>query len=348
MVACNLRMVVVTIVVITCRRIAILGLEIRYRELRVVAPITGRERHRLGEYEILQGIMRTPPVGHVQVTGQRMVKSRYVCRPLDRGVSAQCKNTAARPADIAQQGLQHPGTPDNLHSDSMLCPADRVSYVGCLVAPRIIEQGLCDLEKTVLGTSAYARDHIRSVTGIMFLYDLKNALRVFKRRVRLGTAGNPLEEQIAECLGFLNGRRRRTVSLIRPACVIIIFAALRKTGENAVKVLRILESRVYQNSGIGIVANIFLEKRIAVPSLAVNYIVDQRSEENYIGAGAYLHMNVAERRGAREARVNMDQLGPMFGLRPERPAKCDRVALSHIRAHDHYRVGVNQIAGKGR
>ena len=54
------------------------------------------------------------------------------------------------------------------------------------------------------------------------------------------------------------------------------------------------------------------------------------------------HVEVGHRAGPREPRVDVDQLGPApLGL--HHPLEADRVALGHVRAHDHDAVAVGEV-----
>ena len=60
-------------------------------------------------------------------------------------------------------------------------------------------------------------------------------------------------------------------------------------------------------------------------------------------------MHVAQRRGAREARIDVDQRRA-FLLRLHRPAEGDRMGFGHVRAHEQDAIAVGQVLliGGGR
>src|SRR5512139_1090683 len=113
--------------------------------------------------------------------------------------------------------------------------------------------------------------------------------------------------------------------LIGPALFRIRLAVRRKTRKYAVEVLRIFEVETYQRCRIGIVYNVFLKKRIAVPALAVYYVSDQAAQKSDVRAGPDLCMDIAKGRRPCEARVNMHQNRTMVCLGLKRPPEGDRV-----------------------
>ena len=63
--------------------------------------------------------------------------------------------------------------------------------------------------------------------------------------------------------------------------------------------------------------------------------------------GAERDVDVGQRRGAGEARVDVDdRRAALLGLHDE--AEPDRVVLGHVRAHDHDAVAVGQVLLGGR
>ena len=112
------------------------------------------------------------------------------------------------------------------------------------------------------------------------------------------------------------------------------------------QVFRPLVVGVDQRRRVGVVEHILFEERLVVPARAVDDIVDQRAEKHDIAARAQRRVGIRHRAGAGEARVDVHELGPL-GLGLHRPAKGHRVTLSHVRAHDHDRVGVLHVHGEG-
>src|SRR5213078_1043961 len=67
------------------------------------------------------------------------------------------------------------------------------------------------------------------------------------------------------------------------------------------------------------------------------------TEERDVRAGADRDVEVRDRAGAREPRVDMDDLGTVH-LRLHGPAERHRMALRHVRAHDDEAVGMFEAA----
>src|SRR5262249_1153065 len=65
--------------------------------------------------------------GHGQITGQNVVERRNVSGALDRSVTAQRQNPAARPANVSKQQLQNRSSANDLHALGMLRPANCIA-----------------------------------------------------------------------------------------------------------------------------------------------------------------------------------------------------------------------------
>src|SRR5205823_2289975 len=75
-------------------------------------------------------------------------------------------------------------------------------------------------------------------------------------------------------------------------------------------------------------------------------VVDEGAEEDDVAAGADGHVEVGQRTGAREPRVDVDDLGaPGLGL--DHPLEAHRVALGHVRALDDDAVRVLEVLLEG-
>ena len=82
-----------------------------------------------------------------------------------------------------------------------------------------------------------------------------------------------------------------------------------------------------------------LEELLLIPTLIVDDVIDQAAEKGDVGAGSYRRVDVAHRAGAREAGIDVNQLGAIgFGF--HRPAKCDWMIFGHVRAHEHAAIGL--------
>jgi hypothetical protein len=71
-------------------------------------------------------------------------------------------------------------------------------------------------------------------------------------------------------------------------------------------------------------------------------MVDQRAEQDDVGAGAQRHVQVCLGAGAGEPRVDVDDLRAA-GLGRHHPLEPDRVALGHVRALDDDAVTLLEV-----
>ncbi len=71
-------------------------------------------------------------------------------------------------------------------------------------------------------------------------------------------------------------------------------------------------------------------------------VVDDPAEERDVGSRPQRHVDVGQRAGAGEPRVDVDHLCAA-ALRLDHPLEADRVALGHVRTLDDDHVGVLQV-----
>ena len=127
----------------------------------------------------------------------------------------------------------------------------------------------------------------------------------------------------------------------------VVLAALPVSviaAEQARQVLGVLETLLDDRRGIGVVQDVLLE-----PAVVAQDVVDEAAEEGDVAAGADADVDVAQRRGAREARIDVDQGRALF-LGLHRPAEADGMGLGHVRAHEQDAIAVGQVllVGGGR
>jgi len=79
----------------------------------------------------------------------------------------------------------------------------------------------------------------------------------------------------------------------------------------------------------------------------LKYVIDNAAQEYDVGSRAYGHMDVGDRAGACESRIDVNDCRSA-GLGLHHPAETDRMTLGHIRAFDHNAIGVLQILLKRR
>ncbi len=89
-------------------------------------------------------------------------------------------------------------------------------------------------------------------------------------------------------------------------------------------------------ASVGVLPDVFVEPRVAL-----QHVVHQRPEEHEVAPGPQRHVYVGHRRGAREARIDVDDRRAAL-LRLHHEAEPDRVVLGHVRAHDDDAVAVCQ------
>src|ERR687897_3646262 len=286
-------------------------------------------------------------VRHRQIAREDVVESGYVRRALDGRVPAQRHDAAARTPDVAQEELQDRGRTDDLHALGMLRPADRVAQRRGLLPSRVLGQGPGYLEESLLRGAADLLDHLGRVPGEVALEDLEHAARVLQRHVgrprhtgmhlpALSLTGLAHYASLAPPDGGVIDR----VSLVTPARRVVQFAIFVPTGEQA-RGVGFLEILGYDRGRVGVDLDVFLEVLLVLED-----VVDQAPEERDIGAGPDGCVDVTHRRGAREARVDVDELGALlFG--DHGVPEANRVGLCHVGALDEDAVSVLQILQVG-
>src|ERR1700693_22643 len=124
----------VTKVVFRRRVLAVISFEDADEVLRIIVPKTGWFGL-VGEM-IGQRFFAAVAARHRQVAGQAIVERRNVGRTLNRSVTAQCENPAARTADVAEQKLQDGRGANDLNALGMLRPTERIADRCCLIRTR--------------------------------------------------------------------------------------------------------------------------------------------------------------------------------------------------------------------
>src|SRR2546427_1521223 len=196
----------------------------------------------------------------------------------------------------------------------------------------------------------------------MPLENLEHAMRVLERRIlfrrrRLERPHQVVERRARALRDQVLRDRPRSLrpALIRPGRVVVPtlepvvrpergLGELHDAREHAVQVLGVLEVVADDVRGVGVVDGELLEEGVRVPPLRVDDVIDQTAEERDVRAGADRDVQVRHRAGAGEAGVDVDQLRAVE-LRLHGPAERHRVALRHVRTHDHEAVGVSRLRG---
>src|SRR5918992_4467278 len=229
----------------------------------------------------------------------------------------------------------------------MLRPADRVAQRRGLLPPRVLGQGPCYLEESLLRGAADLLDHLGCVAGEVALEDLEHAARVLQRHVSrarhtgmhlpaLALAGLANDASLAPPDGSVIDR----VALVTPARGVVLFALLVPAGEQA-RGVGILEVLGNDRGRVGVDLDVLFEVLLVLED-----VVDQPPQESDVGARPDRCVDVTHRRGAREARVDVDELGALlFG--DHGVPETHGVGLGHVGAFDDDAVGVLQILQVG-
>src|SRR5829696_1361869 len=227
----------------------------------------------------------------------------------------------------------------------MLRPAHRVAQRRGLLPSRVLGQGPGYLEESLLRGAADLLDHLGRVPGEVALEDLEHAARVLQRHVgRARHAGMHLPALAGlandASLAPPDGSVIDRVSLVTPARRIVLFALLVPSGEQA-RGVGVLEVVGDDRGRVGVDLDVLLEVLLVLED-----VVDQAPQESDVGAGPDWCVDVTHRRGAREARVDVDELGALlFG--DHGVPEANRVGLCHVGALDEDAVSVLQILQVG-
>src|SRR5215208_2547611 len=305
----------------------------------VVPPPRGR---RLALHVVVPGVVVHVRVGHRQVAGKDVVEGRYVRRALDRCVPAQCHDPAAGTPYVAQKELQDGGGADDLDALGVLSPTNSVTKRGRLLGRRVLADGLGDFQERLLRRAADLLDHLGRVPGVVALENLKDATLVLERRVgraRLALVRRRLPSgALADEApltppdgGVVYGR-----AFVAPTRRVVLPTFLVPAGEQA-RCLRVLELLGEEGRGVGVVDDVVPEE-----PLVLEDVVDQAAQKRYVRAWSYGGVDVAQRRGTREARVDMDELRAL-ALGDHRVSEADRVGLGHVGAFDQDAIRILQV-----
>src|SRR4029453_786718 len=122
---------------------------------------------------------------HGQIPGENVVERWNISGALDRSMTAQRQNPAARPANVSKQQLQNRSRANDLHALGMLRPADCVAKRGSPLGPGRGRERMRDFVKKIWWNPADFLHHLRRVAGKMPLQFLKHALRMLQCEIAL-------------------------------------------------------------------------------------------------------------------------------------------------------------------
>jgi hypothetical protein len=236
------------------------------------------------------------------------------------GVPAQRIHPAARAAHVAQQQLDHRHRADVLAAHRVLgpaqCVADRHHLVGC---GRLAEH-LRDLQELVLRRAGDLADQLGRVAAEVLLHLLVHAQRILQGLV-------DLDEAVL-------------AHLVAPARLVVRALGFVVAAEEAVVVLVV---------GLGQERHVGVHLDVVEMDLVVaEQVVDDPGQEGDVGAHADRCIDVGQRRAAREARVDDDELGLacLHGL--GHPLETAGVRFGGIAAHDENEVGILDVVPRIR
>jgi hypothetical protein len=126
-------------------------------------------------------------------------------------------------------------------------------------------------------------------------------------------------------------------SLVAPGIEVIPAVFAVQPGEHTVEILGVGVVLGQDHRAVGVGEDVVLEVL-----LAADHVVDQPAEERDVGSGPDRHVQVGERAGPGEARIDVDdRCAPGLGLHD--PLEPDRMALGHVRAFNDDAIGVLQV-----
>src|SRR5947209_1439005 len=205
------------------------------------------------------------------VPGQEIVQRRYIGPTLNGGMPAQGNNASARTHNIAQQQLNDGGGADNLHALRLLGPANRVTDGGCALPPRILDQGLRNLQPLFARHAAHLFYHLRCIAREMAAHYLEYTAWMLQRRV---AQWPPV-----------------FVPFIIPTALISIRLRVKIIArEESIQLFGIFEVLAHQRGGVGVMHDVVMEVAIVLEQVANN-----RSQEDDVAARARRHVEIRQR-----------------------------------------------------
>ena len=125
------------------------------------------------------------------------------------------------------------------------------------------------------------------------------------------------------------------VEFVVPTRFVVAVRVLLVAGEQAVLEA---EALLYDQTGVCIGPHI-----VVLDPVFLQEIADHAVQERDIGPRADRHIEVGDRRGAREARIDHDQLGLVLDLRFNRPFEAARMRFGGIASHHQNDVCVLDV-----
>src|SRR5215469_7923529 len=126
-------------------------------------------------------------------------------------------------------------------------------------------------------------------------------------------------------------------SLVEPSLRIVLFLLPVPAGKQPVEIFRVPEVLAQDHGRVGVVDDVVAELLVVLEN-----VTNQGAKEENVAAGTQRHPNIGHRRGAGEARVDMDNFCPLL-TRFDHPLKTYGMVLGHRRPHDENNVGITKI-----
>src|ERR1700727_505848 len=170
-----------------------------------------------------------------------------------------------------------------------------------------------------LRRAADTRHHFRRVAVDVLAQKVDDAARILPCVVNLGEA--------------------LIVLLVVPARLVVSALPFVIAGEEPV-----LEAKAvfHDQAGVGVGAHVLVLNLVLFEQMA-----DDTAQESDVSARTNRRVDVGDRRGAGEARVNDDELGAVLDLRLDHPFETARMGLGGVAAHDYNDVGVLDVLPGG-
>ena len=262
--------------------------------------------------------VRHASLRHRKVAGEDVEEGRDVGRALNVGVPAKRENARTGAAHVAHEQLENRGCADELRAACVLGPAHGVAERGRLVATRVLHNRLGDVREVFLAHATNLLHNLGGVALEVALEDLEDGTRVLQ--------------------GFVaNGEVLLLVHFVLPARRVVRASLGIEAREEAIEILGILIVLTDERRSVRVVLHVLLEEQVVLED-----VVDESTEQNDVAACAGRNVLIGKRRGAREARVDVDHTCAAK-LRFNNPLESDRVTLGHVGALDDDAVRIREV-----
>ncbi len=178
----------------------------------------------------------------------------------------------------------------------------------------------------------------------MFFQQLQDGSRMLERKIvrdvgwqyrRCGWGGRVARSGFARHCATLSCGNTAALLVIPGGPIVTLGGFVEPRVQS---VLRQLEAFLYQKSCVGVIDQVILGDAVVLQR-----VVDQTAQEGDVGAGPNLQEEIRGGCGARESRINHDQLGVAFSFGFDYPLEAAWVVLGWIPTHDQHHVGVLDV-----